>query len=224
MLNDVIGYTSFQALLDIHLLPTAPSVLPRLLSIVFWITMSVVLGYGIGLLTALLCKYTGNHGEPEDDRDSEIDRTLYSTDFAVMFLSPWIAYLIAEAFDMSAILTIFFCGLSLGQYAIYNLSQGCRQVASPDAVYLEDLRSHLRDLRVDILHLHRSRLLRLRHRKRRQQTLRLRLGCLHPLDRHLRPSCQRRHLLRPPATLLQDDRPSQPPDPHRRLRPARRHE
>lgn len=143
MLNDVIGYTSFQALLDIHLLSSAPAVIPRLLSIVFWIMMSVVLGYGIGLLTALLCKYTGNLDESDDVKDRDIDRTLYSTDFAVMFLSPWIAYLIAETFDMSAILTIFFCGLSLGQYAIFNLSPGCRQVAYNDAVHVQDLRRHL---------------------------------------------------------------------------------
>lgn len=141
MLNDVIGYTSFQTLLDIHLQPETRSIL-AIFSTLFWIFISIVLGYSIGLATALLCKLlsTDDANESEradnaaavvDPRSSQavdLENHLYSTDFAVMFLSPWIAYLIAEAFDLSAILTIFFCGLSLGHYAIHNLSAECRQV------------------------------------------------------------------------------------------------
>jgi NhaP-type Na+/H+ or K+/H+ antiporter len=93
-----------------------------------------VMGYTIGLITALLCRFTSSSAQEQEVDFTEpirdIDNTLYSTDFAVMFLAPWIAYLLAEVFDISAILTIFFCGLSLGQYAIYNLSPGCRQVAN----------------------------------------------------------------------------------------------
>lgn len=129
MLNDVIGYTTFQSLLDVHLLEMQHS-WGKVLAVFFWIGVSIILGYGIGLVTALLCKYTGEHPALQQTEapvgSLDIDHTLYSTDFAVMFLSPWIAYLLAEAFDLSAILTIFFCGLSLGHFAIYNLSSGCR--------------------------------------------------------------------------------------------------
>lgn len=132
MLNDVIGYTSYESFLDIHLLPDSAQKLTKILSVFLWIAIAIVLGYSIGLITALLCRFTSNSSEEQTSDISEsirdIDNTLYSTDFAVMFLAPWIAYLLAEAFDISAILTIFFCGLSLGQYAIYNLSPSCRQV------------------------------------------------------------------------------------------------
>lgn len=132
MLNDVIGYTSFESFLDIHLLPDSAQRITKIFSVLLWIVIAICMGYAIGLLTALLCRFTSSNSEEQDADSSEtnrdIDNTLYSTDFAVMFLAPWIAYLLAEVFDISAILTIFFCGLSLGQYAIYNLSPGCRQV------------------------------------------------------------------------------------------------
>lgn len=132
MLNDVIGYTSYESFLDIHLLTDSAHKWSKVFSVLMWIGIAIAMGYIVGLITALLCKYTGT-SNPEgaaDINDSirDIDNTLYSTDFAVMFLAPWIAYLLAETFDMSAILTIFFCGLSLGHYAIHNLSPGCRQV------------------------------------------------------------------------------------------------
>ena len=125
MLNDVIGYTTFQALIDKNLTEGGTQTTTKILLELFWIGMSVLLGYGIGLLVALLCRIGGDN-EVRNDSSVNIDNTLYSTDFGVMFLSPWIAYLIAETFDLSAILTIFFCGLALGQYAIHNLSPGCR--------------------------------------------------------------------------------------------------
>ena len=125
MLNDVIGYTTYQSLLDSHLMPHDSRTASKVLLELFWILMSICLGYGIGLIVALLCRFGGEH-ESREDSSTDIDNTLYSTDFGVMFLSPWIAYLLAEAFDVSAILTIFFCGLALGQYAIHNLSPGCR--------------------------------------------------------------------------------------------------
>jgi NhaP-type Na+/H+ or K+/H+ antiporter len=132
MLNDVIGYTSYESFLDIHLLTDSTHKMTKTLGVILWIGIAIAMGYGIGLLTALLCKYTGaNHQDNRaelNDSIRDIDNTLYSTDFAVMFLAPWIAYLLAETLDISAILTIFFCGLSLGQYAIYNLSPGCRHV------------------------------------------------------------------------------------------------
>ena len=119
MLNDVIGYTSFQTLLDIHLLPIPPSIL-TLGPVLFWLAVSVLLGGCIGLTTALLCRYlsdTDPNADNDPHTDPESEGSLYSKDFAVMFLSPWIAYLAAEALDLSAILTIFFCGLTLGHFA-----------------------------------------------------------------------------------------------------------
>lgn len=128
MLNDVIGFTSYQTFLDVHLLPESSHTWTKILAILFWIGMSVVLGYSVGLVTALLCKFTSESekSSSQTGKKQEISNTLYSVDFGIMFLSPWIAYLIAEVFDMSAILTIFFCGLSLGQYAMPNLNKDCR--------------------------------------------------------------------------------------------------
>lgn len=170
MLNDVIGYTSYESFLDIHLLTDSNHKATKIFKVLMWIGIAIAMGYVIGLITALLCKYTGTTGQENDGNTNEslrdIDNTLYSTDFAVMFLAPWIAYLLAETLDMSAILTIFFCGLSLGQYAIHNLSPGCRQVGKADSlVHSEDLRSHLRDMRKHLFHLHRRVFLRLRNQR-----------------------------------------------------------
>lgn len=130
MLNDVIGYSSFTASVGMQDLAKSESILARFFDQIYGICLSVLLGYCIGLLTALLCKFTGGStGETSRASGGEVESSLYSTDFGVMFLSPWIAYLLAEVFQMSGIVTIFFCGVSLGQYAIYNLSSECRDVS-----------------------------------------------------------------------------------------------
>lgn len=35
---------------------------------------------------------------------------------------PWVSYLIAEGLDMSGIVSIIFCGISMARYALPNLS------------------------------------------------------------------------------------------------------
>lgn len=129
MLNDVIGYSSFTTFVGMQDLTQSESILARFFNQIYGICLSVLLGYFIGLLTALLCKFTGSPASRLNRRNNtELESSLYSTDFGVMFLSPWIAYLLAEVFQLSGIVTIFFCGVSLGQYAIYNLSSECRDV------------------------------------------------------------------------------------------------
>lgn len=40
-----------------------------------------------------------------------------------MLLIPWVTYLIAEALEMSGIVSIVFCGIAMSRYAIPHLSE-----------------------------------------------------------------------------------------------------
>ena len=44
-----------------------------------------------------------------------------------MLLIPWVSYLIAEALQLSGIVSIIFCGISMARYALPNLSVNGRK-------------------------------------------------------------------------------------------------
>ena len=44
-----------------------------------------------------------------------------------MLLIPWVSYLIAEALQLSGIVSIIFCGISMARYALPNLSANGRK-------------------------------------------------------------------------------------------------
>ncbi|XP_020265346.1 sodium/hydrogen exchanger 4-like isoform X1 [Asparagus officinalis] len=75
---------------------------------------STVLGIVSGLLTAYALKtfYFGRHST-----DREI---------ALMILMAYLSYTLAELFELSGILAVFFCGIVMSHYAWYNVTQKSR--------------------------------------------------------------------------------------------------
>ncbi|GAB4846065.1 Sodium/hydrogen exchanger 4 [Ancistrocladus abbreviatus] len=77
-------------------------------------TTSTVLGISTGLLTAYALKalYFGRHST-----DREI---------ALMVLMAYLSYMLAELFQLSGILTVFFCGIVMSHYAWHNVTENSR--------------------------------------------------------------------------------------------------
>ncbi|GMH18791.1 hypothetical protein Nepgr_020632 [Nepenthes gracilis] len=75
---------------------------------------STALGVLAGLLSAYIIKtfYFGRHST-----DREV---------ALMILMAYFSYMLAELFNLSAILTVFFCGIVMSHYAWHNVTESSR--------------------------------------------------------------------------------------------------
>ncbi|XAR54599.1 hypothetical protein NMG60_11029810 [Bertholletia excelsa] len=75
---------------------------------------STLLGVIAGLLSAYIIKklYFGRHST-----DREV---------ALMMLMAYLSYILAELFYLSAILTVFFCGIVMSHYTWHNVTEGSR--------------------------------------------------------------------------------------------------
>ncbi|GLT83620.1 hypothetical protein SLE2022_018970 [Rubroshorea leprosula] len=75
---------------------------------------STALGVSIGLLTAYLLKilYFGRHSTVRE--------------LAIMILMAYLSYMLAELFELSGILTVFFCGILMSHYAWHNVTESSR--------------------------------------------------------------------------------------------------
>ncbi|PSS06436.1 Sodium/hydrogen exchanger 2 like [Actinidia chinensis var. chinensis] len=75
---------------------------------------STLLGIIIGLLSAYIIKklYFGRHST-----DREV---------ALMALMAYLSYVMAELFDLSGILTVFFCGIVMSHYTWHNVTESSR--------------------------------------------------------------------------------------------------
>ncbi|XP_051125669.1 sodium/hydrogen exchanger 4-like [Andrographis paniculata] len=75
---------------------------------------STALGIGMGLLTsyALKCFYFGRHSTIRE--------------IAVMVLMAYLSYMLSELLELSGILTVFFTGIFMSQYAWYNVTDDSR--------------------------------------------------------------------------------------------------
>ncbi|KAM1169502.1 hypothetical protein ACFX13_031989 [Malus domestica] len=81
---------------------------------VFLLLTSMVLGAAVGLLSAYIIKklYLGRHST-----DREV---------ALMILMAYLSYMAAELFNLSGILTVFFCGLVMSHYTWHNVTESSR--------------------------------------------------------------------------------------------------
>ncbi|XP_047324796.1 sodium/hydrogen exchanger 2-like [Impatiens glandulifera] len=77
-------------------------------------TTSTFLGIAIGLISAYIIKklYFGRHST-----DREV---------ALMILMAYLSYVMAELFDLSGILTVFFCGIVMSHYTWHNVTESSR--------------------------------------------------------------------------------------------------
>ncbi|KAH0978515.1 hypothetical protein GBA52_028234 [Prunus armeniaca] len=75
---------------------------------------STLLGIAVGLLSAYIMKklYLGRHST-----DREV---------ALMILMAYLSYIVAELFDLSGILTVFFCGIVMSHYTWHNVTESSR--------------------------------------------------------------------------------------------------
>ncbi|KAL6271767.1 hypothetical protein ACE6H2_028678 [Prunus campanulata] len=75
---------------------------------------STLLGIAVGLLSAYIIKklYLGRHST-----DREV---------ALMILMAYLSYMVAELFDLSGILTVFFCGIVMSHYTWHNVTESSR--------------------------------------------------------------------------------------------------
>ncbi|EAS03124.2 transporter, monovalent cation:proton antiporter-2 (CPA2) family protein (macronuclear) [Tetrahymena thermophila SB210] len=79
---------------------------------------SIIIGLLIGILTAYVLK---NKEKPEGDSQD-------NTELTILFLIPWVSYLIAEVLKLSGIVSIMFCGIAMARYALPNVSENSRKV------------------------------------------------------------------------------------------------
>jgi sodium/hydrogen exchanger-like protein 6/7 len=73
--------------------------------------MSVVIGLGFGLLGSFLFKSVPSMKEHP------------VREVCLVILVAYLSYIVAEATEMSGIMTIFCCGFTLSHYAFYNISE-----------------------------------------------------------------------------------------------------
>jgi sodium/hydrogen exchanger 8 len=82
--------------------------------------VSFLLGGGYAMLLALWCKKSPVDGDEEREH----------IQVALVTLTPYMAYLTAESFYQSGIVTILFCGISMSVFVRPNLSQHARDFTS----------------------------------------------------------------------------------------------
>jgi NhaP-type Na+/H+ or K+/H+ antiporter len=135
-----------------------------------------MLGYGIGLMVSLFCKLglkrhiqiNKTHAEhlsgSSEATEKQSQYSQGNSEIGMLILFPWISYLLAEAMNLTSMITVFSCGVAIGQFGLKNLRTPDRVVSAFEAACREDICHNIRYLPVNILHLHRHRLHRLRHR------------------------------------------------------------
>ena len=81
------------------------------------------IGTGVALGSALFFKYGSFRAPPNDEHGSILE--------ASMLLSwPYMAYMFAEGLELSGIVAILFCGITMSHYTVHNLSRHARTVLS----------------------------------------------------------------------------------------------
>ncbi|XP_049935989.1 sodium/hydrogen exchanger 1 [Nymphaea colorata] len=85
-----------------------------MLNFLYLFVTSTLLGVVAGLLSAYIIKklYFGRHST-----DREV---------ALMILMAYLSYILAEFFNLSAILTVFFCGIVMSHYTWHNVTEASR--------------------------------------------------------------------------------------------------
>ncbi|XP_027121139.1 sodium/hydrogen exchanger 2-like [Coffea eugenioides] len=115
VVNDATSIVLFNAVQNFDLSHVNTSVALKLIgNFIYLFITSTVLGVVAGLLSAFIIKklYFGRHST-----DREV---------ALMMLMAYLSYMLAELFDLSAILTVFFCGIVMSHYTWHNVTESSR--------------------------------------------------------------------------------------------------
>jgi sodium/hydrogen exchanger 3 len=130
ILNDAVGLTLFTAFGDFIVKDqelTAHSILS--IGATFLVTFFGSLGIGVvaAILTALILKFARlGSGASEEEHFS-----FNVPELGVCLVLSYLPFLIAEACNLSGIVAVMFCGITMRHYAHYNMTQVTRQVFLP---------------------------------------------------------------------------------------------
>lgn len=115
VVNDATSVVLFNAIQNFDLTNINFITVLQLLGNFFYLfIVSTMLGVLVGLLSAYVIKklYFGRHST-----DREV---------AVMILMAYLSYMLSELFHLSAILTVFFCGIVMSHYTWHNVTESSR--------------------------------------------------------------------------------------------------
>ncbi|XP_012069415.1 sodium/hydrogen exchanger 2 isoform X2 [Jatropha curcas] len=115
VVNDATSVVLFNAIQSLDFSHINSSVAMRFAgSFLYLFISSTVLGVLAGLFSAYIIKklYFGRHST-----DREV---------ALMILMAYLSYMLAELFYLSAILTVFFCGIVMSHYTWHNVTESSR--------------------------------------------------------------------------------------------------
>ncbi|CAI9779782.1 unnamed protein product [Fraxinus pennsylvanica] len=115
VVNDATSVVLFNAIQNFDLSHISTSAALQLVgNFLYLFITSTVLGVVAGLLSAYIIKklYFGRHST-----DREV---------AIMMLMAYLSYMLAELCDLSAILTVFFCGIVMSHYTWHNVTESSR--------------------------------------------------------------------------------------------------
>ncbi|KAL5720496.1 Sodium/hydrogen exchanger 2 [Ranunculus cassubicifolius] len=115
VVNDATSVVLFNAIHNFDLTQIGVLTIFKFIGNFFYLfIISTVLGVFAGLLSAYVIKklYFGRHST-----DREV---------AIMILMAYLSYMLAELFDLSAILTVFFCGIVMSHYTWHNVTESSR--------------------------------------------------------------------------------------------------
>ncbi|CAD8143106.1 unnamed protein product [Paramecium octaurelia] len=108
ILNDAVSLTLFNAVNEIINQETSDllKVISQFLLIFF---LSIAIGYAMGIISAFVIRFK--------------NQAIANFEASLLLLLPWITYLISEALEMSGIVSIMFCGISMARYTIPNTNE-----------------------------------------------------------------------------------------------------
>ncbi|KAI3894951.1 hypothetical protein MKW92_013892 [Papaver armeniacum] len=115
VVNDATSVVLFNAIQSFDLTHISSTTALQLLgNFLYLFIISTLLGVFAGLLSAYIIKklYFGRHST-----DREV---------AIMILMAYLSYMMAELFELSAILTVFFCGIVMSHYTWHNVTDNSR--------------------------------------------------------------------------------------------------
>nr|UFP37804.1 NHX2 [Lonicera japonica] len=115
VVNDATSVVLFNAVQSFDLSHINASTCLQLVgNFLYLFVTSTLLGVVAGLLSAYIIKklYFGRHST-----DREV---------AIMMLMAYLSYMLAELFYLSAILTVFFCGIVMSHYTWHNVTESSR--------------------------------------------------------------------------------------------------
>lgn len=125
-MNGVLGFSLFDLFLSLE--TSSVSTLRKLVDTAFSLSLSTILGYLVGLLVALLVKPSKSRSISKAKRLKQQEANSRSH-IGYFLLLPWASYLIAESLNLSGIVSIFCCGISLSQFAVHNITSETRRVS-----------------------------------------------------------------------------------------------